>query len=53
MPEDWDAKKFVERMLSGEGELPEMLVDLTPEPLAEIEVLLAERKAHRARVYSR
>jgi len=53
VPEDWDANEFVERMLSGETELPEMLMDLTPEQLAEIEVVLAEREANRARGYSR
>jgi hypothetical protein len=53
MPEDWDANEFVERMLSGEREVPEMLVDLTPEQLAEIEVVLAEREANQAMGYSR
>lgn len=51
MPEDWDAKKFVERMLLGEREMPEMLKDLTPDQLREIEVVLAERETNRARSF--
>jgi hypothetical protein len=51
MPEDWDAKEFVERMLFGEREV-KMLLDLTPEELAKIEVVLAELEANRARSYS-
>jgi hypothetical protein len=53
MSEDWNANEFVELMLSGEREVPEMLMDLAPEQLAEIEVVLAEREANRAKGYLR
>ena len=48
MPENWDAKKFLEHMLLGGRGVPEMLAELTPEQLAEIEAVLAEREANRA-----
>jgi DNA-directed RNA polymerase subunit F len=53
MPEDWNANEYVELMLSEEREVAEMLMDLTPEQLAEIEVVLAEREANRAKGYLR
>jgi len=41
--EDWDAKEFVERMLAGEGNMPEMLADLSPDQLIAVELILLDK----------
>jgi len=38
--DDWDAKEFVERMINGDSSLVEELADLSPEQLAEVELVL-------------
>lgn len=44
--ENWDVKEFVERYLAGDGELTDMLDDLSFNQLTEIERILAERDLH-------
>jgi hypothetical protein len=40
--EDWDASKFVNCLVVGDGTLLEMLADLTADQLAEIDLIFAE-----------
>ena len=44
---DWDAKEFVQRMIAGDFQISETLADLSPDQLAEVELVLRERLATR------
>jgi hypothetical protein len=41
--EDWDAKEFVERMVAGDGNMVDMLADLSPDQLIAVELILVEK----------
>jgi hypothetical protein len=44
--EDWNAKEFVERVITGDGDVVEILADLSPDQLTEVELILAKRDPH-------